>query len=70
MYWTILPASGVSVTALGGVLAASLISMVCRLTIGKNGYDEALQEEMKRILRKSENLRKELVRLIGEDAQS
>ncbi|MBW2148108.1 MAG: cyclodeaminase/cyclohydrolase family protein [Deltaproteobacteria bacterium] len=60
---------GGSVAALGGALAASLVSMVCRLTIGKKGY-EAVEEEMKRILRKSENFRKKLTLLVVEDAQS
>ncbi len=40
---------GGSVAALSGSLAASLLAMVCRLTIGKKGY-ESVQGEMQEIL--------------------
>ncbi len=40
---------GGSVAALGGALAASLLAMVCRLTIGKKGY-EAVQSDVEALL--------------------
>ncbi|OGO06971.1 MAG: hypothetical protein A2Y73_09225 [Chloroflexi bacterium RBG_13_56_8] len=57
---------GGSGAALGGALAASLISMVCNLTIGKKGY-EAVQEAMSNLLIRSEALRKELPQLLEAD---
>ncbi|HBE05247.1 MAG TPA: methenyltetrahydrofolate cyclohydrolase, partial [Firmicutes bacterium] len=47
---------GGSVSALAGANGAALISMVCRLTIGKKKY-LAVSEEMEQILVKSEELR-------------
>jgi methenyltetrahydrofolate cyclohydrolase len=35
---------GGSVAALGGALAASLVAMVCRLTVGKKGYESVSAE--------------------------
>ncbi len=46
---------GGSVAALSGALAASLIAMVCRLTLGKKGY-ESVQAEMQTILERAESL--------------
>lgn len=46
---------GGSVAALSGALAASLLAMVCRLTIGKKGYDP-VQAEMQTILERAESL--------------
>jgi formiminotetrahydrofolate cyclodeaminase len=50
---------GGSVAALSGALAASLVAMVCRLTIGKKGY-EAVAGEMQAILARAEPLQREL----------
>ncbi len=58
---------GGSVAALAGAMAAGLTSMVCRLTLGKKGYEE-VQEEMERLLGESESLRERLQELVGEDA--
>lgn len=60
---------GGSVAALAGALAAGLTSMVCRLTLGKKGYEE-VQEETERLLGESESLRERLQELIGEDAEA
>lgn len=60
---------GGSVAALSGALGASLSSMVCNLTVGKEKYADA-QGEIKVILKKSENLRKELTKLIDEDTDA
>jgi len=59
---------GGSGAALGGALAASLVSMVCNLTIGKRGY-EGVQEPMRNILARSEGLRQELLELLESDTQ-
>ena len=59
---------GGSGAALGGALAAALISMVCNLTIGKKGY-EAVQEAMSELLQKSESLREELPQLLEADTR-
>ena len=50
---------GGSVAALSGALGAALSSMVCNLTIGKEKYVD-VQDEIKKVLKKSEQLRKEL----------
>ena len=57
---------GGSVAALSGALSAALSSMVCNLTLGKKKYDD-VQEDIKEIVRKSENLREQLTELIDED---
>jgi len=59
---------GGSGAALGGALAASLVSMVCNLTIGKKGY-EGVDEAMTDLLAKSEALREELPQLLEADTQ-
>ena len=51
---------GGSVAALSGALGAALVSMVCRLTIGKKGYEE-YEHEVKEVLAESEILRKRLL---------
>lgn len=58
---------GGSVAALSGALGASLVSMVCRLTIGKKGYEE-FQDEVGEVLADSEELRRTLVDAIDIDA--
>ncbi len=59
---------GGSSAALGGGLAAALVSMVCNLTIGKSGYESA-QDAMQGILAKSEGLRAEMAELLEADTQ-
>ena len=60
---------GGSVAALAGGLGAALSSMVCNLTVGKEKYT-AVQDEIKEVLKKSENLRKELTALIDKDTEA
>jgi len=60
---------GGSVAALAGSLGAALSSMVCNLTIGKEKYAD-VQSEIKDTLKKSEQLRKELIKLIDEDTEA
>lgn len=60
---------GGSAAALAGAVAAALVSMVCRLTLGKKGY-EGVEEEMQSVLDASENLRVRLQALMGEDANA
>lgn len=60
---------GGSVAALGGAFAASLVSMVCRLTIGKKGY-EAVSEELRTILPRAEALQHELCDLVQTDSDA
>ncbi len=57
---------GGSVAALAGALGAALISMVNNLTIGKEKY-AGVQDDIKALLKKSENLRKKLADLLEED---
>jgi formiminotetrahydrofolate cyclodeaminase len=59
---------GGSGAALGGALAAALVSMVCNLTIGKKGYEE-VSAAMGEILAESEALRRELPQLLEADTQ-
>jgi len=60
---------GGSVAALSGALGAALSSMVCNLTVGKEKYAD-VQDEIKAVLKKSEQLRKELTKLIDEDTEA
>ena len=60
---------GGSVAALSGALGAALSSMVCNLTIGKEKYVN-VQDEIKDVLKKSEQLRKELTKLIDKDTEA
>jgi len=60
---------GGSVAALSGSLGAALSSMVCNLTIGKEKYSD-VQGEIKKVLRESEKLRKDLTKLIDEDTEA
>ena len=60
---------GGTVAAYAGALAASLVSMVCRLTIGKKGY-ESVQSRMSQILRESEEHASHLMSLGNKDAQA
>ena len=58
---------GGSAAALAGTLAAALVAMVARLTIGKKAYG-AVDTRAREILAEAETLRAELRRLVDEDA--
>jgi glutamate formiminotransferase/formiminotetrahydrofolate cyclodeaminase len=60
---------GGSVAALAGAIGSALTSMVCNLTIGKEKY-ESVDVEIKKILKKSEKLRKQLTDLIDKDTEA
>jgi len=60
---------GGSVAALSGALGAALASMVCNLTIGKEKYIK-VEDEIKKILNKSEQIRKKLTSLVDKDTQA
>jgi len=60
---------GGSVAALSGSLGAGLTSMVCNLTIGKEKYAD-IQDDIKKVLKQSEKLRKRLEELIDEDTNA
>ncbi len=57
---------GGSVAALGGALAASLLAMVCHLTIGKKGY-EAVQDEIEGLLAQIEPFQSKFRELMQAD---
>jgi len=58
---------GGSAAALAGALAAALVAMVARLTIGKKAY-AGVEAQAREILAEAEELRVELRRLVDEDA--
>jgi len=58
---------GGSAAALAGTLAAALVAMVARLTIGKKAY-AGVEAQAREILAEAEQLRGELRRLVDEDA--
>ncbi|MDI6707994.1 MAG: cyclodeaminase/cyclohydrolase family protein [Candidatus Thermoplasmatota archaeon] len=58
---------GGSAAALSGALGSALLAMVCRVTIGKKGY-EGVAVGLENILKDLENARKKLTGLITEDA--
>lgn len=60
---------GGSVAALSGALGAALTSMVSNLTIGKKKYLD-VESEVKNILSKSEELRKNFTALIDKDTEA
>ena len=60
---------GGSVAALSGALGASLVAMVCRLTIGKKGY-ESVSDEFLSILPRAEKLQGELRDLMQTDTHA
>ena len=59
---------GGSVSALGGALAAGLVTMVCDLTIGKKQYAE-VEAEIRQYREKAEGLRARLQALLQSDVQ-
>jgi glutamate formiminotransferase/formiminotetrahydrofolate cyclodeaminase len=58
---------GGSAAALAGALAAALVAMVARLTIGRKAYAD-VEGQAKEIWAKADMLRRELRRLVDEDA--
>lgn len=60
---------GGSAAALAGTLAAALVAMVARLTVGRKAY-AAVETQAQEILAEAEQLRGELRRLVDEDAAS
>jgi formiminotetrahydrofolate cyclodeaminase len=60
---------GGSAAAASGAMGAALVSMVCRLTIGKKKYAD-VQNQVQAILEKSEALRIKLTSLVDEDIQA
>ena len=60
---------GGSAAALVGSLGAALVSMVGNLTLGKEKY-EGVQDEVKRLLQRSESVRADLQRLMQEDTEA
>lgn len=60
---------GGSAAAYSGAMAAGLVSMVARLTIGKKGYEDQ-ERKMRIILEESENLRAELRAAVDQDAEA
>ncbi len=60
---------GGSVAALSGALAASLLAMVCRLTIGKKGYEE-VSPEMEGLVPELLTVEAQLRGLMEQDAKA
>lgn len=60
---------GGSVSALMGAMGFALLSMVCHLTIGKERYRE-VEEEMRKVMKETEEGRKSLIALAREDAKA
>lgn len=60
---------GGSVAALMGALGSALASMVSNLTLGKKGY-ESFEEDIRRLLNLSEELRGKLLQKIDEDTEA
>jgi glutamate formiminotransferase/formiminotetrahydrofolate cyclodeaminase len=58
---------GGSAAALAGALAAALVAMVARLTIGRKAY-AAAEQRMRQVLAEAEALRGQLRRLVDDDA--
>jgi glutamate formiminotransferase/formiminotetrahydrofolate cyclodeaminase len=60
---------GGSASAYAAAMAASLVAMVARLTIGKKKYAN-VEDEMQGVLTRAETLRAELASAVQEDAQA
>src|SRR6185437_5794125 len=60
---------GGAVAALCGALAAALVSMVARFTVGRPKYKD-VEEHVQKILKNSERARKMLTELIEADARA
>jgi methenyltetrahydrofolate cyclohydrolase len=57
---------GGSAAALGGVLGAGLVAMVCQYTVGRERYAD-VEEDMQRVLGRAEALRAELEQAVEDD---
>ncbi|MDJ0514626.1 MAG: cyclodeaminase/cyclohydrolase family protein [Methyloceanibacter sp.] len=62
------PGGGSAAAILGG-MGAALVSMVCNLTIGKKKYAD-VEEELKQVLAKAEDLRHRMTAMIQDDVQA
>jgi len=60
---------GGSTAALCGALSASLSAMVANLTVGKKGYEQ-VQDEVKKLAQKGQDLKDDLLRAIDLDTQA
>ena len=60
---------GGSAAALAGALSAALVSMVCRLTLGREKF-AAVEAEMQQTLQRAERLRERLTPAVDDDAQA
>lgn len=60
---------GGSAAALSGALGASLVAMVCRLTIGRKNYED-VSAGCEKMVGRADELRAELLRQINEDAEA
>ena len=60
---------GGSVAAISGCFGVALVSMVCKLSIGKRKYKE-VEDELKGVLLEAEVLEKELLELSKEDVEA
>jgi formiminotetrahydrofolate cyclodeaminase len=60
---------GISMAALSGAIAASLVSLVGRLTAGKPGY-EPLTEEMERTLERAQVLKEQLLGAMDQELEA
>jgi formiminotetrahydrofolate cyclodeaminase len=60
---------GGSAAAIMGAMGAALVSMVCNLTIGKQGY-EAVEDELLAILGESEGWRAKLTDMVRADVEA
>lgn len=58
---------GGSAAAFSGALGAALVAMVCRLTVGRKGYED-VTPELEAIIPRAEEKRRILLKLIDEDA--
>jgi len=60
---------GGGAAALVGAMGTALNSMVCNLTTGKKKYAE-FEEDIQRILKKAQDLQRDLMKMIDEDAEN
>lgn len=60
---------GGAVAAVTGAMAASLVEMVCNLTIGKKSYPE-VQDEMIRVAERASELSQDLLDLADKDSEA
>jgi len=59
---------GGSVAALCGALGASLVAMVCRLTVDKPKYSQ-VSDQLRQVLSEAEGLRQQFAQLVERDTQ-